>query len=105
MDLKSYSRWFDYSRARDDMLLATDTPWAPWFLAHSDDKKRTRLNIIKDVLNRIPYEDLPRKESNCRTASVPRDTKSEISLQMGAEGVLSGHSTRAARSLHRTAQF
>ncbi|MEJ0095531.1 MAG: polyphosphate kinase 2 [Methylocella sp.] len=62
MDLKSYGRWFDYSRARDDMLLATDTPWAPWFLAHSDDKKRTRLNIIKDVLNRIPYEDLPQKE-------------------------------------------
>jgi polyphosphate kinase len=61
MDLKSYSRWYDYSRARDEMFLATDTPWAPWFVARSDDKKRARLNIIKHLLGRIPYEDEPRK--------------------------------------------
>ena len=61
MDLKSYSRWYDYSRARDEMFTATDTPWAPWFVARSDDKKRARLNIITHLLGRIPYEDPPRK--------------------------------------------
>jgi polyphosphate kinase 2 (PPK2 family) len=60
MDLKSYSRWYDYSRARDDMFLATDTAWAPWFVARSDDKKKARLNIIRHMLSRIPYEDIPR---------------------------------------------
>jgi polyphosphate kinase 2 len=59
MDLKSYSRWYDYSRARDDMFVATDTPWAPWFVARSDDKKRARLNIISHMLNSIPYEEVP----------------------------------------------
>jgi len=56
MDLKSYSRWYDYSRARDDMLRETDTAWAPWFVANSNDKKRVRLNIIRHILNSIPYE-------------------------------------------------
>ena len=56
MDLKSYGRWFDYSRARDDMILATDTAWAPWYLAHTDDKKRGRLNIISHLLSQLPYE-------------------------------------------------
>jgi polyphosphate kinase len=58
LDLKSYSRWFDYSRARDDMFRATDTAWAPWFLAHTDDKKRARLNVITHLLNQIPYKPL-----------------------------------------------
>ena len=62
MDLKSYSRWYDYSRARDDMFTATDTPWAPWFVARSDDKKRARLNIISHMLNNIPYEEVPREK-------------------------------------------
>jgi polyphosphate kinase len=62
MDLKSYSRWYDYSRARDAMFLSSDTPWAPWYVARSDDKKRARLNIIKHLLGRIPYEDVPRKK-------------------------------------------
>jgi polyphosphate kinase 2 len=59
MDLKSYSRWYDYSRARDDMFAATDTSWAPWFVARSNDKKRARLNIIRHMLGNIPYEDVP----------------------------------------------
>jgi polyphosphate kinase len=58
MDLKSYSRWFDYSRARDAMLAATDTSWAPWYLARTDDKKRGRLNIISHLLSQVPYEPL-----------------------------------------------
>src|SRR5512147_2916919 len=60
MDLKSYSRWFDYSRARDEMFEATDSSWAPWFVAHSDDKRRARLNIITHLLSKIPYEDVSR---------------------------------------------
>ena len=63
MDLLSYSRWYDYSRARDAMFAATDTAWAPWFVARSDDKKRARLNIIRHLLSRIPYEDVPRELS------------------------------------------
>ncbi|MFG1479396.1 polyphosphate kinase 2 [Xanthobacter sp. V4C-4] len=59
MDLESYSRWYDYSRARDEMFAATDTEWAPWYVAHSDDKKRTRLNIVSHLLSKIPYEELP----------------------------------------------
>ena len=62
MDLKSYSRWYDYSRARDEMFFATDTPFAPWYVAHTDDKRRGRLNIIQDLLSRIPYKALPRKK-------------------------------------------
>ena len=56
MDLKSYSRWYDYSRARDAMLQATDTPWAPWYIADTSDKRRGRLNIISHLLSQIPYE-------------------------------------------------
>jgi polyphosphate kinase 2 len=62
MDLKSYSRWYDYSRARDDMFEATDTGFAPWYVARSDDKKKARLNIITHMLKHIPYEDLPREK-------------------------------------------
>ena len=56
MDLKSYSRWYDYSRARDAMFAATDTAWAPWFVADTDDKKRGRLNIISHLLSQVPYQ-------------------------------------------------
>ena len=62
MDLKSYSRWDEYTRARDEMFAATDTGWAPWFVAKSDDKKRARLNIIKHLLGRIPYEKTPHEK-------------------------------------------
>jgi polyphosphate kinase 2 len=58
MDLKSYSKWFAYSRARDDMLRETDTSWAPWYVVNTDDKKRGRLNIISHLLSLIPYEPL-----------------------------------------------
>jgi polyphosphate kinase len=62
MDLKSYSRWFDYARARDEMFLATDTEWAPWYAVQSDDKKQARLNIISHILQSIPYKDVPREK-------------------------------------------
>lgn len=59
MDLESHRRWYDYSRARDAMLSATDTPTCPWYVVPSDDKKRARLNCIADILSRIPYEEVP----------------------------------------------
>ncbi len=62
MDLKSYSRWYDYSRARDEMFKATDTPWAPWYVIRSDDKKRARLNAITHLLRRIEYKEAPREK-------------------------------------------
>jgi polyphosphate kinase 2 len=72
MDLKSYSRWYDYSRARDAMFAATDTAWAPWYVAPSDDKKRARLNIISHLLGHIPYEELPREK-----ITLPKRQKAE----------------------------
>jgi polyphosphate kinase 2 (PPK2 family) len=62
MDLKSYSRWYDYSRARDEMFEATDTNFAPWYVARSDDKRRARLNIINHLLGKIPYKKTPREK-------------------------------------------
>ena len=59
MDLKSFARWDDYTRARDAMFKATDTAWAPWFVARSDDKRRARLNIISHMLANIPHERMP----------------------------------------------
>ncbi|MFO0868676.1 MAG: polyphosphate kinase 2 [Pirellulales bacterium] len=60
LDLQSYARWYDYSRARDEMFEATDTPWAPWYVVPSDDKKQARLNLIHHLLKQIPYQELPR---------------------------------------------
>jgi len=60
MDLESYSRWYDYSRARDEMFAATDTSWAPWYVVRSDDKRRARLNCITHLLSQIPYKKAPR---------------------------------------------
>lgn len=62
MDLKSYSRWYDYSRARDEMFAATDTSWAPWFVVRSDEKQRARLNLIRHFLSQIPYKAVDREK-------------------------------------------
>jgi polyphosphate kinase 2 len=62
MDVKSYDRWDDYTKARDEMFAATDTSWAPWFVARSEDKKRVRLNVISHLLKHLPYEALPAKK-------------------------------------------
>ncbi|EOZ9388862.1 polyphosphate kinase 2 [Enterobacter cancerogenus] len=58
MDIKSFNLWDEYTVARDEMFKATDTAWAPWFVARSEDKKRVRLNIISHLLSQIPYKDL-----------------------------------------------
>jgi polyphosphate kinase 2 (PPK2 family) len=62
MDTEARHRWYDYSRARDAILEATDTEFAPWYIVHSDDKRRARLNCIRHFLSLIPYKDLPREK-------------------------------------------
>jgi polyphosphate kinase len=60
MDLESYKRWYQYSKARDVMLEATDREHAPWYIVRADDKRRGRLNCIAYILSVIPYKRLPR---------------------------------------------
>jgi polyphosphate kinase len=62
MDLESFRRWYEYSRARDSMLEATDTKHAPWYIVRSDDKKRARLNCIAHLLSKIPYGKVPHEK-------------------------------------------
>jgi polyphosphate kinase 2 len=78
MDLKSYGRWDDYSRARDAMFAATDTPWAPWYIAHTDDKKRGRLNIISHLLSQVPYEPV-----RPRDVKLPKRKVSDTEVEAG----------------------
>jgi polyphosphate kinase 2 len=73
MDLKSYSRWYDYSRARDEMFVATDTGFSPWHVARTDDKKRGRLNIISHLLSQVPYEELPSEKIELPKRQKPGD--------------------------------
>jgi polyphosphate kinase 2 len=61
MDLESYGRWYDYSRARDEMFAASDSDAAPWYVVRSDDKRRARLNLIHHLLSLVPYEDVTKK--------------------------------------------
>jgi polyphosphate kinase len=58
MDVKSYDRWDDYTKARDEMFVATETPWAPWFVARSENKRRVRLSVISHLLEHVPYKDI-----------------------------------------------
>lgn len=76
MDTASYSRWDDYTRARDEMFAATDSSWAPWFVATSEDKKRVRLNIIKHLLSKVPYKEIPREKVKLPKRQVSRKYKS-----------------------------
>ncbi len=62
MDVESFHRWYDYSRARDNMLAATDSKHAPWYLVRSDDKRKARLNCISHLLSLIPYKKVPREK-------------------------------------------
>ena len=75
MDIESYGRWDDYSRARDEMFKATDSKWAPWFVVRSDDKRRARLNLIRHLLDHIPYERTAREKVTLPHRQVPGDYK------------------------------
>jgi len=81
MDLPSRERWYDYSIARDRMLDASDTKHAPWFIAHSDDKRRARLNVIAHILKQIPFEKLPRKKVELPKRKMKRAYDDQASLE------------------------
>ena len=81
MDLPSRSKWFEYSRARDLMLKATDTRWAPWHILRSDDKKRARLNCIHHILDLIPYKKLPREKVRLPERSLKHAYDDQASLK------------------------
>jgi polyphosphate kinase 2 len=82
MDLKSFARWDDYTRVRDEMFMATDTPWAPWFVARSDDKRRARLNIIEHLLANIPYKSVPREKVTLPKRHVTADGTTRLPLKV-----------------------
>ena len=81
VDLPSRERWYDYSRARDQMLDATDTKDAPWYIARSDDKKRARLNCIAYLLSLIPYKPTPRKKVKLPKRSTKGEYDDQATLQ------------------------
>ncbi len=81
MDLPSRSKWFEYSRARDLMLKATDTKWAPWYILRSDDKKRARLNCIRHILSLIPYKKVPREKVKLPRRSMKRAYDDQASIE------------------------
>ena len=80
MDLPSRARWYEYSRARDLMLKATDTKHAPWYILRSDDKKRARLNCIRHLLKLIPYKKLPREKIKLPKRSTRDEYDDQASL-------------------------
>src|SRR6266852_7997865 len=88
MDLDSYTRWDDYTRARDDMFQATDTAGAPWFIARSDNKRQARLNIIAHLLSSIPYKKVPRGDVKLPKRSVARSKPLLDSLRIVPEADL-----------------
>jgi polyphosphate kinase 2 (PPK2 family) len=75
MDLKSYNRWYDYSRARDEMFRATDTGYAPWNVVKTDDKQRGQLNLINHLLSCVPYKEIPREKIKLPKRQKPGDYK------------------------------
>jgi len=85
MDVKSYDRWDDYTKARDEMFAATDNPWAPWFVARSEDKKRVRLNVISHFLKHVPYKDLPAVKVNLGKRKIGRYKAADYPFKYVAE--------------------
>jgi polyphosphate kinase 2 len=81
MDLPSREKWYEYSRARDRMLDATDTKHAPWFLVRSDNKRRARLNCIKHLLSLVPYKKIPSKKIKLPARSKKHEYDDEATLK------------------------
>jgi len=80
MDIKSYDRWYDYSRARDMMFEYTDTDFAPWHIVHSDDKKRARLNVIAHILSQIPYKKIDHDKVKLPSRSDKKEYDDQASI-------------------------
>jgi polyphosphate kinase 2 (PPK2 family) len=74
MDLKSYTRWDDYGRCRDEMFAASDSAWAPWYVVYTDDKRRGRLNLITHLLDQVPYQPLEPRPITLPARREPADS-------------------------------
>lgn len=81
MDRKSYERWYEYSRARDAMLRATDRPQTPWYILRSDDKRRARLNGIAHILSAIPYKRIKHEQESLPQRSAKHRYKDDLDLR------------------------
>ena len=81
MDVESYDRWDDYTKARDDMFAATDSSWAPWFVARSEDKKRVRLNVISHLLKQVPYKAVPGPTVRLPKRKIGRDKAPRVQFK------------------------
>ena len=90
LDLKSYSRWYDYSRARDAMFAATDTAWAPWYIAHTDDKKRAGSTSSATCSARSPTSPSPSRTSRCPNGSGPAAISARPAVAVHPGTVLGG---------------
>jgi polyphosphate kinase 2 len=75
MDLESHRRWYDYSRARDAMFQATDTPQSPWYVVQTDDKERARLNCITHLLSIVPWKRIPQEKVRLPNRQKPKGYK------------------------------
>ena len=87
MDIASYGRWNEYTDARDDMFKFTDTAWAPWFIANSNDKKRARLNIIKHFLSLVPYKKISRPKVKFPNRKIRDESKKANAQRRMVPGV------------------
>ena len=81
MDMKSFDKWDAYTEARDDMFAATDSSWAPWYVARSEDKKRVRLNLISHLLAHVPYKELPAQKVALPKRKIGRYQAAEYSFR------------------------
>ena len=84
LDLKSYTRWNDYSHARDEMFRATETWWAPWYVADTNDKKRGRLNVLTHLLDLVPYEPLPHHDVKLPARAEPNGVGMRRTCSLGS---------------------
>jgi polyphosphate kinase 2 (PPK2 family) len=80
MDVESWPRWYDYSRARDRMFDATDTSHAPWYILRSDDKRRARLNCLAHILSLVPYKRVRREKVKLPARSKKHSYDDQASL-------------------------
>jgi polyphosphate kinase len=85
MDVKSFDRWDDYTQARDEMFAATDSEWAPWYMARSEDKKRVRLNVIRHILDQVPYEAVKLEKVELPKRKIGRDTLGDYPFKLVKE--------------------
>ncbi|QZA82462.1 polyphosphate kinase 2 [Deefgea piscis] len=85
MDILSFNRWDDYTTARDEMFKYTDTEFSPWFIAHSEDKKRVRLNVLSHILAHVPYEDLPQEKVKLPKRKIKVSSNTEHPLRIVPE--------------------